>query len=109
MIMAAAWASGPGCTLLDPNPDAVIEGGLTKGPVEISGKRMYLDNCVACHGLDGISIESTVTNMKGWTKLPLNTYGKFDSALTNGPGAMPKFDTLDQTERQMIFQYLDSL
>jgi len=95
-----------GCTVLDPNPEPIISGSTDQGPLEQTGKALYERNCISCHGADGISVVSTVTNLKGWAETPEGTFEKLDTAMSTGPGNMPIFDTLDTEARMKIYEYI---
>lgn len=98
-----------GCDALDPSPEAVVtkEGG--EAPLEQTGKALYERNCANCHGLNGISVTPDVTQMKGWPSTPKGTFEKLDTAMTQGPGGMPRFDTLNTEARMKIYEYMKSL
>jgi mono/diheme cytochrome c family protein len=86
-----------GCTILDPNPDAMISQ-----PGAVTGRELFLRNCAGCHGIDGVPTDTSVKTLRGWP----GDYAKFDSTLTIGPNAMPQFPELDSIARRKIFDHI---
>ncbi|MBL7989542.1 MAG: cytochrome c [Chlorobi bacterium] len=95
-----------GCDALNPSPEAVITKSGGDAPLEQTGKALYERNCANCHGLDGISVTNDVTQMKGWAHTPTGTFGKLDTAMMQGPGGMPRFDTLNTEARMKIYEHM---
>jgi mono/diheme cytochrome c family protein len=96
-----------GCTVLDPNPGASINrhsDDTTSG--EMTGQQLYLRDCANCHGLEGTSVDTlTVKSIKGYDR----SYEEFDSVMTSGPGAMPRYPQIDSLHRRMLYQYIKTL
>jgi mono/diheme cytochrome c family protein len=93
-----------GCTILDPNPEATITRpqDSTSGP--LTGEQLYRLHCAGCHGIDGISVASTVTQLKDYPDTA--SYTEFDESLTTGPSGMPAYPQLDSTQRTSIWEYI---
>ncbi|MFM1842107.1 MAG: cytochrome [Cyanobacteriota bacterium] len=71
------------------------------------GKQLFGGNCAACHtgGLNAVVKEKTLQ------KDALETYGKNSvdaivAQITNGAGAMPRFSSLSQTDKEDIAEYV---
>jgi mono/diheme cytochrome c family protein len=99
LCAALLLAFVPGCTILDPNPEATI-GGTDTGPV--TGEQLFLNYCAGCHGIDGVPSDTSVKTLRGWP----GDYATFDSTLTVGPNAMPTFPELDSVARGKIFDHI---
>jgi mono/diheme cytochrome c family protein len=101
ILLALAVASG-GCgeesiDLLRPTPDSTTTPGTT-------GPSMYRYYCSACHGLDGQPLVNASDDLRDYDR----PFASFDSVLSAGPGLMPKYPELDQTERRLIYDHVIS-
>lgn len=67
-----------------------------------SASGLYLYHCAACHGTDGRPTGAAVTDLRDYRE----SFGTFDSALTDGPGTMPKFPHLNPAARRLIYDYV---
>lgn len=93
-----------GCTVLDPDPEAVVAGPAPADTSAETGEDLYLKHCVGCHGTNGVPLDTAVGELRNYT----GSYLKFDTVMNTGPGTMPiyPYAKIDSVQRRLIYGHI---
>lgn len=92
--MATAGCTGDASSVIVPQPEEI--------PVGESGSALYRAWCSGCHGLAGEPAGNGISDLRDYH----GAFSQFDSALTNGPGLMPRYPELDSAQRRRIYDHV---
>jgi mono/diheme cytochrome c family protein len=99
MLLAVAMTLGA-CesdptTIVTPTPDTSATPGTTAAS-------LYRYHCASCHGLDGRPTIAGGPELRDWD----SSYAFFDTVMTTGPGIMPQYPHIDQTQRRLLYDFI---
>lgn len=101
----ALFNANTGALITDAEIDAVAK--YVANGMKGEGSDVFMGTCMSCHGPDGKGMEFVAPNIAGFT--PVLVKNVLDHGKKAAIGSMPKFDKLNDKQKEAVGAYITSL